>query len=84
MFHFKSNIATSLTLAALLVTRTAFADSDGSTSFMSISGGRISAEVNKEREEVIKLRNSVSNPVAGKEKSQLCQGCHGEFGISPN
>jgi cytochrome c553 len=22
------------------------------------------------------------NPVAGREKSQLCQGCHGEFGIS--
>lgn len=25
---------------------------------------------------------SIGNPIAGKEKSQLCQGCHGEEGIS--
>jgi len=32
--------------------------------------------------EEIKKRIGAGNPVAGKEKSALCQGCHGEFGIS--
>lgn len=32
-------------------------------------------------EEILE-RISNGNPVAGKEKSTLCQGCHGEFGIS--
>jgi cytochrome c553 len=30
----------------------------------------------------IKLRSGRGDPVAGMEKSQLCQGCHGEFGNS--
>lgn len=30
----------------------------------------------------IKKRIGTGNPVAGKEKSALCQGCHGEYGIS--
>jgi cytochrome c553 len=30
----------------------------------------------------ISQRISNGNPVAGKDKSTLCQGCHGEFGIS--
>ena len=32
--------------------------------------------------EEISQRISVGDPIAGKEKSTLCQGCHGEFGIS--
>ncbi len=32
--------------------------------------------------DVIKRRSGTGDPVAGKEKSQLCQGCHGEEGIS--
>ena len=32
--------------------------------------------------EEIKKRIGAGDPVAGKEKSALCQGCHGEFGIS--
>lgn len=32
--------------------------------------------------EAIKQRTGSGNPVAGKEKSQLCQGCHGEDGNS--
>jgi cytochrome c553 len=35
-----------------------------------------------ETPEAIKLRSGRGDPVAGKEKSQLCQGCHGEFGLS--
>ena len=30
----------------------------------------------------IKQRIGSGNPVAGKTKSELCQGCHGEFGLS--
>lgn len=32
--------------------------------------------------DAIKLRTAPGNPVAGKVKSMLCQGCHGEFGLS--
>ncbi len=32
--------------------------------------------------EAIKQRSGPGDPVAGKEKSELCQGCHGEEGIS--
>jgi cytochrome c553 len=32
--------------------------------------------------EVIKQRIGSGNPVAGKTKSELCQGCHGETGLS--
>jgi cytochrome c553 len=32
--------------------------------------------------EVIKQRIGSGNPVAGKTKSELCQGCHGEAGLS--
>ncbi|MDO8412461.1 MAG: c-type cytochrome [Gallionellaceae bacterium] len=36
-----------------------------------------SASVNE-----VKQRIGNGNPVAGKSKSELCQGCHGEFGLS--
>jgi cytochrome c553 len=32
--------------------------------------------------DVIKLRMGAGNPVTGKNKSELCQGCHGEKGVS--
>ncbi len=79
----KSNVATGLALVASLTLTAAFAESDASTPYMGIVGGRIGTNIQKEREEVIK-RSKPGNPVAGKEKSQLCQGCHGEFGISTN
>jgi cytochrome c553 len=31
----------------------------------------------------IKIRSGSGDPILGKDKSQLCQGCHGENGISP-
>ena len=30
----------------------------------------------------IKQRVGTGDPVAGKTRSELCQGCHGEFGLS--
>lgn len=35
-----------------------------------------------ESADVIKQRIGTGNPVAGKSKSNLCQGCHGEVGLS--
>jgi cytochrome c553 len=44
--------------------------------------GRVNDQVKLERQEAIRQRDRKGIPVAGNEKSQLCQGCHGEFGIS--
>ena len=76
MFNFNSNIATGLTLVALLVATAAFAEGDTVNPLKGI----IEADV--ENAEAIKLRIGSGDPVAGREKSQLCQGCHGEYGIS--
>jgi cytochrome c553 len=35
-----------------------------------------------ESPEVVKQRIGTGDPVAGKTRSELCQGCHGEFGLS--
>lgn len=35
-----------------------------------------------ESPEVVKQRIGAGNPVLGKTRSELCQGCHGEFGLS--
>jgi len=84
MFHINSNLATGLTLVASLSFTAAFAESDASSPYVGIIGGRISAQTNSEREEAKRLSYKPGNPVAGNEKSQLCQGCHGEFGNSTN
>jgi cytochrome c553 len=76
MFHINRNIATSLILVALLVATAAFAQSDTTNPLKGI----VDADV--DNAEVIKLRSGKGDPVAGREKSQLCQGCHGEYGIS--
>jgi cytochrome c553 len=33
--------------------------------------------------DAVRLRSGTGNPVLGKDKSELCQGCHGEEGVSP-
>jgi cytochrome c553 len=78
-----NNIANGLILIALFGITDAFAEVDDSSSFVQSIGGRVTSEVNKERQEVI-TRKIPGDPVAGMEKSQLCQGCHGESGISTN
>jgi cytochrome c553 len=83
MFHINSSIAYGLALLFLFLASDVFAEVDDSTPYTLTIGGRIGAEANKEREDTI-MRNTPGNPLAGKEKSQLCQGCHGEFGISTN
>jgi cytochrome c553 len=76
MFNCNSYIATGLTLAALLVATAASAEGDTANPLKGI----IEADVDNAA--AIKLRSGSGDPVAGREKSQLCQGCHGEYGIS--
>lgn len=76
MFNNNRNIATGLTLVALFVVTAAFAQEDTANPLKGI----IEPDVNNA--ESIKLRSGSGDPVAGREKSQLCQGCHGEYGIS--
>ena len=76
MFNNSCNVATGLTLVALFVVTAAFAQEDTVNPLKGI----IQPDVNDA--EAIKLRSGSGDPVAGREKSQLCQGCHGEYGIS--
>lgn len=76
MFNNSCNIATGLTLVALFVVTAAFAQEDTVNPLKGI----IQPDVNDA--EAIKLRSGSGDPVAGREKSQLCQGCHGEYCIS--
>ena len=85
MFRIKGNIVIGLLLVILLVTSTAFAPRDttnplkGDVDTNPLKGD-VDADVDSA--ESIKLRSGNGDPVAGMEKSQLCQGCHGEYGIS--
>lgn len=76
MFHIKKSLATSLTLIALIASSSALAKSDQTNPLT----GRI--ETNVDNADAIKIRSSAGDSVIGKDKSQLCQGCHGEEGIS--
>ena len=78
MLHIKNNIATGLALVVLLTTTVAFARSDETNPLT----GHVGLNAGDESAESIKVRSGSGDPVAGKEKSQLCQGCHGEEGIS--
>jgi Cytochrome c553 len=78
MFHIKNNIAAGLALVVLLTTTVAFARNENTNPLT----GQIGVDAGDDSAESIKLRSGPGDPVAGKEKSQLCQGCHGEEGIS--
>ncbi len=78
MFHTKSNIAVGLALLVMLTGTTAFARNENANPLT----GQIGVAPDDDSAESIKLRSGSGDPVAGKEKSQLCQGCHGEEGIS--
>jgi cytochrome c553 len=77
MFHIK-NIVTGLALVVLLTTPLAFARNENANPLT----GQIGVDPGDDSAESIKLRSGPGDPVAGREKSQLCQGCHGEEGIS--
>lgn len=76
MLKLGCNIANSLALAALLVVNSASAESETANPLKGI------IEPDVDNASAIKLRSGSGDPVAGREKSRLCQGCHGEYGIS--
>jgi cytochrome c553 len=76
MFHMKSNIASVLILVILLMTSIAYGQSETANPLT----GNTSADTDSD--ESIKQRSGAGDPAAGREKSFLCQGCHGEYGIS--
>jgi cytochrome c553 len=76
MLQIRICIAAVLALCVLLTATATFAQDDN----MSPLTGQIATDDNSA--EAIKLRAGSGNPVAGKDKSLLCQGCHGEAGIS--
>lgn len=78
MFHIKNNIAAGLALIVLLTATTAYARNENTNPLT----GQIGVDAGDESAQSIKLRTGAGDPVAGKDKSMLCQGCHGEAGIS--
>jgi len=79
----KYGISIGLALAALLVIPASFAaDTKAKEPESNINTDWLKNRFADDSPENIKLRSAPGDPVAGKEKSQLCQGCHGEFGMS--
>lgn len=78
MSHIKTHIAAGLTLVALLTSTTGFTQEDNTSPLK----GHAETGAGDDSAESIKHRSGPGNPIAGKDKSQLCQGCHGEFGNS--
>jgi cytochrome c553 len=77
MLHIKNNIAVCLALAALFTAPVAFGKS--APAAVATAAG---TELADDSAEAIKLRSGPGDPVAGKDKSELCQGCHGVEGVS--
>ena len=78
MFHIKNKFTIGLALVTLFMTTTALARNENTNPLT----GQIGVDAGDESPESIKLRSGSGDPVAGREKSLLCQGCHGEEGIS--
>lgn len=68
----------SVALAAMVMTSSVFARSEDTNPLT----GKVGLDAGDESEASVKLRSGSGDPVAGKEKSLLCQGCHGEVGMS--
>lgn len=77
MLHFRTCIAA---VAALGLMLTATASSARDDDASPLTGQVVNIDQNSP--EVVKLRMGNGDPAAGKTKSTLCQGCHGERGVS--
>jgi len=78
MFRTKNNIAIGMAMIVLFTTTAVFARDENTNPLT----GRIGVDAKDDSPESIKMRSGPGNPASGREKSQLCQGCHGEFGNS--
>lgn len=72
MSPIKNCVAASLALSCLLIATTAFA----------LDPSPVMVQANDDSPEAVRLRGSGGNPLAGRKKSFLCQGCHGDDGTS--
>ena len=88
MFHIKGKATISLALVALLADTDIFAK-DFSMPYIPLPLGppaaqssRTNEQAQAERYNAFRHRNRKGIAAAGKEKSLLCAGCHGEFGVS--
>ena len=88
MLHIKNNIAAGITMAVLFMAPVACAtthpakDTKATTPAAAAPAAAPVAEMGDASPEAIKMRSGPGDPVAGKDKSLLCQGCHGEVGVS--
>lgn len=78
MVQIKHKVLASVAVAMLLMTTTALALNENTNPLT----GKVENKTDTDSEAAIKLRSGRGDPVAGKDKSLLCQGCHGEQGIS--
>jgi len=76
MSHNKTSIVACLTLGVMLAATSALAAGDDINPLTKKSDSGLDTA------EIVKLRIGPGNPAAGREKSTLCQGCHGTNGIS--
>jgi cytochrome c553 len=77
----KYSIMAGLVLAIQLITPVVFA-AENNASGSNINTDWLKNRFDDDSPENIKLRSAPGDPVAGAEKSLLCQGCHGEKGMS--
>ncbi|NOU01245.1 MAG: c-type cytochrome [Gallionella sp.] len=89
MFHLKTKIAASLALAFLVTSSATFAASKTKQASPQPVPAAVPAVTNASTPvadytstAALKLRGGKGDPVAGADKAALCQGCHGEEGIS--
>ncbi len=80
MLHIKNNFAVCLALVALFTAPVAFGKT---TKPAPDAAAPVAATaLTDDGPEAIKLRSGPGDPVAGNDKSLLCQGCHGAEGVS--
>ena len=78
MVQIKFKTLTCVAVAVLVMSTTALAKNENVNPLT----GKLEAEAGADSAAAIKLRSGRGDPVVGKDKSLLCQGCHGEQGIS--
>ncbi len=78
MVQIKHKVLTCVALAMLTLTTAACAQKENVNPLT----GKVEGSADTDSAAAIKIRSGPGDPVAGKDKSILCQGCHGEKGIS--
>lgn len=78
----KFSFAITTAILVLFLSPTSFAAEASNGTANAASSDWLKTRFADDSPENIKLRSAPGDPVAGKDKSMLCQGCHGEKGLS--